>query len=43
MAGTLTFMVGGENEGFKQAEKILQHMGKNIIHTGAVGTGQVRT
>ena len=39
--GTLTFMVGGEDEGYERATKILQHMGKNVIHTGAIGTGQV--
>ena len=39
--GTLTFMVGGEDEAYKKATKILQHMGKNVIHTGATGTGQV--
>jgi len=39
--GTLTFMVGGKEEAYEKAAKILQHMGKNIIHTGATGTGQV--
>lgn len=34
-------MVGGEKAGFDQASVILQHLGKNVIHTGAVGTGQV--
>ncbi|CAH3124513.1 unnamed protein product [Pocillopora meandrina] len=38
--GTLTFMVGGEDEAYERATKILQHMGKNVIHTGAIGTGQ---
>ncbi|XP_078377572.1 3-hydroxyisobutyrate dehydrogenase, mitochondrial-like [Oculina patagonica] len=38
--GTLTFMVGGEEEAYERASKILQHMGKNVIHTGAIGTGQ---
>lgn len=40
--GTLTFMVGGEEEAYEQAAKLLQHMGKNVIHTGPSGTGQVR-
>ena len=40
--GTLTFMVGGEEEAYEQAGKLLQHMGKNVIHTGPSGTGQVR-
>ena len=39
--GTLTFMVGGKDEAYEKAAKILQHMGKNVIHTGATGTGQV--
>lgn len=34
-------MVGGEEEAYETAAKILQHMGKNVIHTGATGTGQV--
>jgi 3-hydroxyisobutyrate dehydrogenase len=33
----LTFMVGGKR--FDDAQKILQHMGKNIINCGPVGTG----
>lgn len=40
--GTLTFMVGGKEESYQEAVKILQHMGKNVIHTGPCGTGQVR-
>ena len=32
-------MVGGKK--FEDAQKILQHMGKNIIHCGPVGTGGV--
>ena len=40
--GTLTFMVGGKDEAYvEKATKLLQHMGKNVIHTGATGTGQV--
>lgn len=39
-AGTLTFMVGGEDEAFRRAEPILQAMGKTIVHAGASGTGQ---
>ena len=42
-AGTLTFMVGGKEEAYEKAAKILQHMGKNVIHTGTTGTGQVRS
>ena len=39
--GTLTFMVGGKEEGYERAVKILQNMGKSVIHTGPSGTGQV--
>lgn len=39
-AGTLTFMVGGSEEGFGRAKPILENMGKNIFHAGASGTGQ---
>lgn len=39
-AGTLTFMVGADNEAFAQAQPLLQCMGGKIIHTGAAGTGQ---
>ncbi len=38
--GTLTFMVGGSNEGFERAKPILSAMGENIFHAGAPGTGQ---
>lgn len=40
-AGTLTFIVGGHEGAFSQAEKILSHMGKNIFHAGGVGSGQM--
>jgi 3-hydroxyisobutyrate dehydrogenase len=40
-AGTLTFMVGGEARDFAAAKPILQAMGKNIVHCGASGNGQV--
>ena len=39
-AGTLTFMVGGEDAAFARAEPILKHMGKIIVHAGASGAGQ---
>ena len=38
--GTLTFMVGGNEEAFNKAKPILSHMGKNIIYTGTAGSGQ---
>ena len=40
-AGTLTFMVGGEQADFDAALPILQAMGKNIVHCGPTGNGQV--
>jgi 3-hydroxyisobutyrate dehydrogenase len=40
-AGTLTFMVGGEAKDFEAAKPLLQAMGKNIVHCGGSGNGQV--
>lgn len=40
-AGTLTFMVGAEASLFARLEPVLRHMGKNIIHCGGPGNGQV--
>ena len=40
-AGTLTFMVGGEARDFEVAKPVLQAMGKNIVHCGGIGNGQV--
>jgi len=39
-AGTLTFMVGGEDGAFGRAKPILEKMGKNIFHAGGAGNGQ---
>lgn len=39
-AGTLTFMVGGTDDGFSRAEPILAKMGKAVIHAGDAGAGQ---
>ncbi len=39
-AGTLTFMVGGSDEGFVRAKVILSDMGKAVIHAGDNGAGQ---
>lgn len=39
-AGTLTFMVGGEDAAFERARPVLQKMGKNIFHAGRSGNGQ---
>ena len=39
-AGTLTFMVGGSDEGFERAKPLLEQMGKAVIHAGGAGAGQ---
>lgn len=41
IAGTLTFMVGGEQADFERARPVLAAMGKNIVHCGGTGNGQV--
>jgi 3-hydroxyisobutyrate dehydrogenase len=38
--GTLTFMVGGSDEGFERAREYLEKMGKAVIHAGEAGAGQ---
>ncbi|MES2184765.1 MAG: 3-hydroxyisobutyrate dehydrogenase [Pseudomonadota bacterium] len=40
-AGTLTFMVGGEAADFDAVRPVLAQMGKNIVHCGGTGNGQV--
>ena len=40
-AATLTFMVGGSEKAFEIAKPFLQTMGKNIVHAGGSGNGQV--
>ncbi|WP_300395430.1 3-hydroxyisobutyrate dehydrogenase [Henriciella sp.] len=39
--GTLTFMVGGPEEGYERAKPVLEKMAKNVFHAGAAGNGQV--
>ncbi len=39
-AGTLAFMVGGEEEAFSVARPVLEPMAGKIIHCGAAGAGQ---
>lgn len=39
--GTLTFMVGGPEATFERCGPLLALMGKNVVHCGDVGTGQV--
>jgi 3-hydroxyisobutyrate dehydrogenase len=38
--GTLSIMVGGDDDIFERCQPILQAMGKNIIHVGPSGMGQ---
>lgn len=40
-AGTLTFMVGTDLNTFEQVQSVLKPMGKNIVHCGGVGAGQI--
>ncbi len=40
-AGTLTFMVGASDALFTAFKPVLEHMGRNIVHCGGVGTGQI--
>lgn len=40
IAGTLTFMVGGSDAQLSRARPLLEKMGANIFHAGAVGAGQ---
>jgi len=39
-AGTLTFMVGGEEEALECARPLLEAMGKTVVHAGGAGNGQ---
>lgn len=41
VAGTLTFIVGGDKSSFERAKPILENMGKNIFHAGDLGAGQI--
>jgi 2-hydroxy-3-oxopropionate reductase len=40
IAGTLTIMVGGDEQAFQRCTPLFQAMGKNIVHLGANGNGQ---
>ena len=40
IAGTLTFMVGSSDADLERARPVLEKMGANIFHAGAVGAGQ---
>ncbi|MBK7464120.1 MAG: NAD(P)-dependent oxidoreductase [Betaproteobacteria bacterium] len=41
IAGTLSIMVGGTEAAFAKARPAFECMGKNIVHVGASGAGQV--
>lgn len=41
VAGTLTFIVGGDAADLEQARPYLEKMGQNIFHAGDAGAGQV--
>jgi len=40
-AGTLTFMVGASDTVFNEVKPVLLAMGKNIVHCGDTGAGQI--
>ncbi len=40
VAGTLTFMVGGDDAGFKIASELFDIMGQKAVHCGPSGNGQ---
>lgn len=40
-AATLSIMVGGNDDAFKRALPIFERMGKNIVHIGKPGAGQI--
>jgi 2-hydroxy-3-oxopropionate reductase len=40
-AATLSIMVGGNSQAFEKALPIFQVMGKNIVHIGEAGAGQI--
>lgn len=39
--GTLSIMVGGEEDDFERARTLFGVMGETVVHVGGVGTGQV--
>jgi 3-hydroxyisobutyrate dehydrogenase len=40
VAGTLAFMVGGDDDALQRARPVLEPMARKIIHCGAAGAGQ---
>ena len=41
IAGTLSIMVGGEEETFQHCIPIFQALGKTVVHVGKSGAGQI--
>ena len=41
IAGSLSFMVGGKSEIFARVKPLFEIMGKNVVHCGEYGAGQV--
>ena len=41
IAGTLSIMVGGEEETFQRCMPVFQPLGKTVVHVGKSGAGQV--
>ena len=39
--GTLSIMVGGEDDDFERARPLFQVMGETVVHVGGTGAGQV--
>jgi 2-hydroxy-3-oxopropionate reductase len=39
--GTLSIMVGGEEDDFERARALFEVMGETVVHVGGIGTGQV--
>ncbi len=40
-AGTLTFIMGGDEAAVSRAKPVLKHMGANLFHAGDLGAGQI--
>ncbi len=40
-AGTLTFIMGGDDAAVSRAKPVLKHMGANLFHAGELGAGQI--
>lgn len=39
--GTLTIMVGGDEQPLERSRPLLEHLGSNVLHVGPSGSGQV--